>query len=87
MCPACIANTPMMVAGVAPTGGILAVGIGKFRKFLRSSALDVFQTAMDMMKVCGWQLLRRATSSSSRSAVSMCCVIPGKMERISKSAK
>jgi len=33
MCPACIASTAVMVAGAASTGGILAVCIGKFRKF------------------------------------------------------
>jgi hypothetical protein len=32
MCPACIANTAAMVAGVSSTGGILAVCIGKFGK-------------------------------------------------------
>jgi len=31
MCPACIASTTVMVAGVGSTGGILAVCIGKFR--------------------------------------------------------
>ena len=33
MCPACIASTAIMVAGAGSTGGILAVCIGKFRKF------------------------------------------------------
>jgi hypothetical protein len=33
MCPVCIANTAAMVAGAGSTGGILAVCIGKFRRF------------------------------------------------------
>jgi hypothetical protein len=36
MCPACFANTAAIVAGAGSTGGILAVCIGKFRKFLRA---------------------------------------------------
>lgn len=36
MCPVCIANTAAMVAGVGSTGGILAVCIGRFRKFFRT---------------------------------------------------
>jgi hypothetical protein len=43
MCPACIASTAVMVAGVGSTGGILAVCIGKFRKFLRTNRLSLFQ--------------------------------------------
>ena len=43
MCPACIASTAVMVAGVGSTGGILAVCIGKFRKFFRTSNFNLFQ--------------------------------------------
>ena len=43
MCPACIESTVVMVAGAASTGGILAVCIGKFRKFFIASGLDLFQ--------------------------------------------
>ena len=43
MCPACIASTAVMVAGVASTGGILAVCIGKFRKFLTANGLGLLQ--------------------------------------------
>jgi hypothetical protein len=43
MCPACIASTAVMVAGAGSTGGILAVCIGKFRKFFRASSLSLFQ--------------------------------------------
>jgi hypothetical protein len=32
-----------MVAGAGSTGGILAVCIGKFGKFLRANRLDLFQ--------------------------------------------
>jgi hypothetical protein len=44
MCPACIANTAVMVAaGAGSTGGILAVCIGKFRKFFRANHLSLFR--------------------------------------------
>src|SRR5439155_1175468 len=43
MWPACITSTTMMVAGVGSTGGILAVCIGKFRKFFRASGLILFE--------------------------------------------
>jgi hypothetical protein len=43
MCPACIATTAVMVAGAGSTGGILAVCIGKFRKFFRASDFGLFQ--------------------------------------------
>jgi hypothetical protein len=43
MCPACIASTTVMVAGVGSTGGILAMCIAKFRKFFRASGLVLFQ--------------------------------------------
>jgi len=42
MCPACIENTVVMVAGAASPGGILAVCIGKFRKF-SVRGLSLFQ--------------------------------------------
>jgi hypothetical protein len=47
MCPACISTTAVMVAGAASTGGILAVCIGKFRKFLGTSGLGLFQKAKE----------------------------------------
>jgi hypothetical protein len=40
MCPACIASAAVMVAGAASTGGILAVFIGKFSRFLRANGLQ-----------------------------------------------
>ncbi len=43
MCPACIASTAVMVAGAGSTGGILAVCIGKFRKFFKANRLGLFQ--------------------------------------------
>ena len=42
MCPACIASTAVMVAGAGSTGGILAVCIGKFRKWVRANRLGLF---------------------------------------------
>jgi len=42
MCPACMASTAAMVAGVGSTGGILAVFIGKFRRMFKSTGLDLF---------------------------------------------
>jgi len=35
MCPACMASAAVMAAGAGSTGGMLAVGIGKFRKVFR----------------------------------------------------
>ncbi len=43
MCPACIASTAVMVAGAGSTGGILALCIGKLRKFYRANRLGPFQ--------------------------------------------
>jgi hypothetical protein len=43
MCPACIASTAVIVAGVGSTGGILAVCIGKFEKLFRANGLALFQ--------------------------------------------
>ena len=43
MCPVCIASTAMMVAGAGSTGGILAVCIGRFRRFFKASGLSLFQ--------------------------------------------
>ena len=42
MCPVCIASTAVMVARAGSTGGILAVCIGKFRKFFRVSRLEMY---------------------------------------------
>ena len=44
MCPACIANTAVLVAGAGSTGGILAVCIGKVRRFLRVNGIGLFHT-------------------------------------------
>jgi hypothetical protein len=43
MCPACIASTAVMVAGVGSAGGILAVCVGKFRRIFRANRLGLFQ--------------------------------------------
>jgi hypothetical protein len=42
MCPACIESTVVIVAGAGSAGGILAVCIGKFRKFFGASSLGLF---------------------------------------------
>jgi hypothetical protein len=42
MCPACIENTALMVAGAGSMGGVLALYIGKFRKLFRASSLGLF---------------------------------------------
>jgi hypothetical protein len=47
MCPVCIVNTAMIVAGAGSTGGILAVCIGKFRKLFKANRLGLFQTAKE----------------------------------------
>jgi hypothetical protein len=43
MCPACIENAAVIVAGAASTGGILAVCIGKVRNIFRMSGHELFQ--------------------------------------------
>jgi hypothetical protein len=43
MCPVCIASTAVMVAGAGSTGGVLAVCIGKFRKFFRANRFGLIQ--------------------------------------------
>jgi hypothetical protein len=48
MCPACIASTAVIVAGAGSTGGILAVCIGKFRKFLGANRLGLLQKTKEI---------------------------------------
>jgi hypothetical protein len=48
MCPACIASTAAIVAGAGSTGGILAVCIGKFRKFFRANRLGLFHRTKEI---------------------------------------
>jgi hypothetical protein len=43
MCPACIASVAVMAAGAGSTGGILAVCIGKFRKFFKANGLSLIK--------------------------------------------
>jgi hypothetical protein len=43
MCPVCIASTAVMVAGAGSGGGILAVCIGRFRRFFRLNRSGRFQ--------------------------------------------
>ena len=47
MCPACIANAAIMVAGVGSGGGILAVFIGKFRKMFKANRLSLIHQAKE----------------------------------------
>jgi hypothetical protein len=47
MCPACIESAAVMVVGAASTGGILAVCIGKVRRFFKASGLSLFQKASE----------------------------------------
>jgi len=37
MCPVCIANTAVIVAGAGSSGGILALCIAKFRRVFRKT--------------------------------------------------
>ena len=37
MCPVCVANAAAMVSGAGSTGGVLAVYIGKFKKFFATN--------------------------------------------------
>jgi hypothetical protein len=43
MCPACIASAAVVLAGAGSGGGILALCIGKFRRFFRATGLGLFQ--------------------------------------------
>jgi hypothetical protein len=43
MCPVCIASTAVIVAGAGSTGGILAVCVGRFRRFFRANVLTPIQ--------------------------------------------
>jgi hypothetical protein len=43
MCPACIESAAVMAAGAVSTGGILAVCIGKFKKFFHASGFALLQ--------------------------------------------
>ncbi len=47
MCPACIENAAVIVAGAGSAGGILAIYIGKIRKVFRASSLGLFQKAKE----------------------------------------
>jgi hypothetical protein len=47
MCPACIASTAVAVAGAGTGGGILALFIGKCRKFFRANRLGLTHKAKE----------------------------------------
>ena len=62
MCPACIASAAVMAAaGAGSTGGILAVCIGKFRKFFRANGLGLFQKNQGEIK---WPKQRETWSNA-----------------------
>jgi ketopantoate reductase len=50
MCPACLENTAIMIAGAGSVGGILALYIGKLRTLSRAYALALFQKANEIQK-------------------------------------
>jgi hypothetical protein len=43
MCPTCVANAAAVVAGAGSTGGVLAVCIGKLKKFFAAASPGAFQ--------------------------------------------
>jgi hypothetical protein len=43
MCPVCIANAAAMVAGAGSAGGVLAVCIGKLKRFFTANRSGLFQ--------------------------------------------
>jgi hypothetical protein len=47
MCPACVANTAVMIAGAGSTGGILAVYVAKFLNCFKANRLSLFQKAKE----------------------------------------
>ena len=63
MCPVCIASTAVMVAGAGSTGGILAVCIGKFRKFFRANRPGLFQKTKEKLR---WQQAKRETRNTGK---------------------
>jgi hypothetical protein len=63
MCPACIASAAVMAAGAGSTGGILAVCIGKFRRFFRANRLGLFQKTKEKLR---WQQTRRETRNTGK---------------------
>jgi hypothetical protein len=52
-----------MAAGAGSAGGILAVCIGKFRKFFRANGLGLFKENRGEIK---WQQARRAAWSTEK---------------------
>jgi hypothetical protein len=47
MCPVCITNTAAVFAGAGSAGGILALCISKFRKFLKLNRPALFPRAKE----------------------------------------
>jgi hypothetical protein len=63
MCPVCIASTAAIVAGAGSSGGVLAVCIGKFRKFFGASGFSLFQRTKEKIK---WQQAKRETRNTGK---------------------
>jgi hypothetical protein len=47
MCPACIASAAAMVAGGGSAGGVVAVCLGKFRRYFRGNRLGLFHKTQE----------------------------------------
>ena len=63
ICPACIENAAVMIAGAASTGGILAVCIGKLRKLFTASDLGLFHKTKEKLR---WQHLNLETKNTEK---------------------
>jgi hypothetical protein len=63
MCPACIANTVVMIAGAGSTGGILAVCIGRFSKVFKANRPGLFQKTKERIR---WRQAQRETGNTGK---------------------
>jgi hypothetical protein len=63
MCPACIASAAAMAAGAGSTGGMLAMCIGKFKKFFKVNSFGLLQKTKEKSR---WQRARRETLSTGK---------------------
>jgi hypothetical protein len=63
MCPVCIASTAVAIAGAGSTGGVLAVCIGKFRKFFKNeSSRSILENKGEIR----WQQAKRETRNTGK---------------------
>ncbi len=63
MCPACIENTVVMVAGVASTGGVLAICISKFKGLFRVSCFGLLQKRKEKLR---WRQLNLEINNTEK---------------------